>query len=180
MAVSFANLNCNGLRNLTKMDELFTYLKMEKFDVILLQETFWDWPMHEQACKVWDGTIISSFYSDCKRRGVSCLVNKNSNVDIIGLFLSLTFMRRTIPGKGISSLLIYTRKLPIFSIQLLSPETSIPFWTHIWTNTHPFQLQMFLEKASRTLWLIIIWLIYGENSTNSTLHSHGPDGLITH
>ena len=79
---SLASLNCNGLRNHIKRKELFTYFEENKLDILLLQETFWDTTIHDRACREWNGTIVSSFYSTLKRRGVSCLINQNSGITI--------------------------------------------------------------------------------------------------
>ena len=80
--VSLASLNCNGLRNHEKRNELFTYLKKNRYDIVLLQETFWDDSIEKIAMREWDGEIISSNCLDINRRGVTILIRKNSDIDI--------------------------------------------------------------------------------------------------
>ena len=77
-----ASLNCNGLINQGKRRDLFTYLAKNKYDLVLLQETFWDQYIHSLAKLEWDGEICSSFYTISRRRGISCLVRKGSDIDI--------------------------------------------------------------------------------------------------
>lgn len=81
--ISLASLNCNGLRNKEKRSELFSYLKQKRYDIVLLQETFWDDQVHEAARREWGGSVLSSICSEMNRRGVTCLINGNSDIDVV-------------------------------------------------------------------------------------------------
>ena len=76
-----ATLNCNGLRNKEKRVELFTHLSTKRYDVVFLQETFWDKASHDIATREWGGHIHSSFFKDNRRRGVSCLIKKDADIE---------------------------------------------------------------------------------------------------
>ena len=81
--ISLASLNCNGLRKKEKRTELFAYFAKIGFDIILLQGTFFDTSLHMDVCREWQGTVISSTYTENNRRGVTCLIKKNSDIDIV-------------------------------------------------------------------------------------------------
>ena len=81
--ITLACLNCNGLRNNNKRKELFTYCQKRKFDIVCLQETFWNETMHDKAVTEWQGETISSFHPDSLRRGVTCLLRKDSGIEVI-------------------------------------------------------------------------------------------------
>ena len=79
-------MNCNGLRDKEKRTELFKLFVTEKFDVIFLQETFWDVRIEKLAKEEWNGNIYSSLHPDNNRKGVSTLIRKDFEVQIIGSF----------------------------------------------------------------------------------------------
>lgn len=111
-----ACLNCNGLINQDKRRGLFSHVVKNKFDLVLLQETFWDQSIHDQAKLEWDGDILSSFYSPARRRGTSCLIRKGSDIDvhhfepdINGRFLKLSI---TVDGQSFTVFNIYAPNTP--------------------------------------------------------------------
>ena len=55
----------------------------EKYDIIFLQETFWDAPVEVFAKEEWNGNIYSSLHPVDKRKGVSILIRKDCDVQII-------------------------------------------------------------------------------------------------
>ncbi|KAJ8028516.1 hypothetical protein HOLleu_30774 [Holothuria leucospilota] len=81
--ISIASLNCNGLVTKNRRDELFTYCIREKFDIVLLQETFWDKSVHQKAAKEWPGQIFSSFYNIDRSKGVSVLIRRDSDIEVL-------------------------------------------------------------------------------------------------
>ena len=77
-----ATLNTNGLRNTDKRAELFNLLIRKKYDIIFLQETFWNETYYEIAKQEWKGEVISSIYTAGNRRGVSFLIKKDTDIEI--------------------------------------------------------------------------------------------------
>lgn len=77
MAVSLASVNCNGLRDKSKLVNMFSSFSLKKFDIICLQETFWDDYFVDSFVNFkWDGDIYLS-NADNFRKGVAVLFNKN-------------------------------------------------------------------------------------------------------
>ena len=61
MAVSLISINCNGLRTKSKLQNVFSNFNLRKFDIICLQETFWDDNFVTSFVKYqWDGDIYYS------------------------------------------------------------------------------------------------------------------------
>ena len=61
MAVSLISINCNGLRTKSKLQNVFSHFNLRKFDIICLQETFWDDNFIKSYVKYqWDGEIYYS------------------------------------------------------------------------------------------------------------------------
>lgn len=74
--LKIASLNTNGLRNCDKCDKIFGFLQVWNYDVILLQETFWDDNLALYFTGKWDGDIYFSNF-DNNRRGVAILVKND-------------------------------------------------------------------------------------------------------
>ena len=73
----FLSWNVNGLRDLQKMDSVFSIVKNTYANVIFLQETFWDDNFIETYKHKWDGSL---YYNNCRngnRKGVAILFTKN-------------------------------------------------------------------------------------------------------
>ena len=81
--VSLASLNCNGLINSERRHDLFSFCVQKKYDIILLQETFWDTRLHNQASLEWNGHIVSSCYNVQRSKGVCCMTKKDSDIELI-------------------------------------------------------------------------------------------------
>ena len=73
--VLFASLNVNGLRDVNKFKQVCAFCEENCYDIVALQETFWDFNFIENYKKLWSGEIISSF-SDKARQGVAFLVSQ--------------------------------------------------------------------------------------------------------
>ena len=72
------SLNCNGLCDMKKMNCIFSLCKERYYDVVCLQETFWNNALVEKIKRdkvLWDGEI---FYSndEINRKGVAILISK--------------------------------------------------------------------------------------------------------
>jgi len=75
MAFSLVSINCNGLRSVPKLENVFTFFRLRKFDIICVQETFWDDDLVQSMVKnKWDGDIYFTNCNDSKRSaGVAIL-----------------------------------------------------------------------------------------------------------
>lgn len=75
------SLNCNGLRNMDKIKNVFSILEQWNSDIVLLQETFWTDSLMAECEKQWKGKI---FYNNNENRkcGVAILV-KNCWKDVV-------------------------------------------------------------------------------------------------
>ena len=84
MALSLISLNCNGLRSKSKLDNVFTFFRIRKFDVICLQETYWDDTfMTDIVSSKWDGEIYYSNADNTKRsKGVAILFRHGLDVNL--------------------------------------------------------------------------------------------------
>lgn len=71
------SINANGLRDVNKIKSLFITCDIYKWDVLCLQETFWDDAFMNTVKKLWDGDIIYNNYELCNRKGVAIIVRKN-------------------------------------------------------------------------------------------------------
>ena len=87
MSLSVASINCNGLRNKQKIQNIFSYMGSRKFDIICLQETFWDENLINSFVKFnWDGDIFySNFEGDNFCRGVAILFRHEFDCNIISV-----------------------------------------------------------------------------------------------
>ena len=73
--ISIVSFNVNGLRDLSKFQQLCTYCSENYYDVVGLQETFWSEDLIENLSKFWSGQIFHSC-SDIHRQGVAFLISK--------------------------------------------------------------------------------------------------------
>lgn len=89
------SFNCNGLRNIEKVKNVFALLQEWRCDVGLLQETFWTDTILLEIEKLWDGKII---YNNSQQRkcGVAILVSnrlknaiENVEKDDMGRFIKI-------------------------------------------------------------------------------------------
>lgn len=74
--VLFTSWNVNGLRDVHKINKVFTSLNESYVGIACLQETFWDDDFIAKFKHLWDGEIFFNNYSHDKRRGVAILVSK--------------------------------------------------------------------------------------------------------
>ena len=68
--------NINGIHNPVKRKQILTYLKRNRTDICLLQETHLNTKEHEKLGKIWGGQILFSSFSTSSR-GVCILINKH-------------------------------------------------------------------------------------------------------
>ena len=74
--MALLSLNVNGLRNIDKMNSVFTTIKHKHANITFLQETFWDNDFIERYKRLWEGKI---YYNNCpnkNRRGVAILLSQ--------------------------------------------------------------------------------------------------------
>ena len=81
--ISIISLNANGLRNQNKIQSLFTLFNEYKYDIICLQETFWDDNFISYVKTQWSGKLFVSNCTELNRRGVAVLLKKNIDVNVI-------------------------------------------------------------------------------------------------
>ena len=86
MSISLASVNCNGLRNVSKLQNVFSHFQLNKFDIICLQETFWNDDFVNSTVKFnWDGDIFySNFNGEHFSKGVAILFRHNLDCKILG------------------------------------------------------------------------------------------------
>jgi exonuclease III len=87
MSISLASVNCNGLRNVSKLKKVFSHFQLNKFDIICLQETFWNDVFVNSTVKFnWDGDIFySNFNGEYFSKGVAILFRHNLDCKIISV-----------------------------------------------------------------------------------------------
>lgn len=82
MALTIATFNANGMRDLSKVKDIFGLFKSLKLNIICLQETFWDDSfINDYVEELWEGSI---YFANCEtkhRAGVAILISKNTNID---------------------------------------------------------------------------------------------------
>ena len=81
--LSICSLNVRGLRNSTKHNVLFEWLKSKKFDIICLQETYCTTDFVNQFNRHWDGPVFHSCSDSNHSKGVAILINPKQNVTVI-------------------------------------------------------------------------------------------------
>ena len=79
--LTITTVNVNGLRNVSKRNILFDYLKDRKFDIVLLQETHSDYNDEVLWSRQWEGQI-SFNHGPNHTKGVAILTSKKSGIDI--------------------------------------------------------------------------------------------------
>ena len=83
MALSLTSINCNGLRTKSKLKNVFSLFKTKKYDIICVQETFWNDSFVTNFVKhQWDGDILYSNFNT-NRKGVAILFRKNAGINIL-------------------------------------------------------------------------------------------------
>ena len=70
------SLNCRGLGNKVKRQDIFSWLATENADIVLLQDTHWDTNTVQQVQQEWNFTLLSTVF-DTRSRGCAILF-KNS------------------------------------------------------------------------------------------------------
>ena len=76
--INFISFNCNDLSNINKVNCIFALCVERKYDIVCLQETFWNNDFIEKVERdqtIWEGEI---FYSngDNNRQGVAISIGK--------------------------------------------------------------------------------------------------------
>ena len=81
MSISICSLNVNGVRDSKKRSVLFHWLKMQNFDLILLQETHCDVQNEKKWSQEWQGKTFWS-HGNSSSRGVAILIKPNLDIGI--------------------------------------------------------------------------------------------------
>lgn len=77
MVLNIVSLNCNGLKDIDKLQCAFSHFYENHSNiVVLLQETFWSDVLVQQIKEKWNGNIIYSNGPD-GRQGVAVLVSND-------------------------------------------------------------------------------------------------------
>ena len=80
--VRISTLNVRGLKNYAKRIAVFQWIKDNKIDIAVLQETYCGKSFVKKFSKSWDGKVYHSPTDSNHSRGVCVLVNKNSSCKI--------------------------------------------------------------------------------------------------
>ena len=72
--ISFLSVNSQGLRADDKRSSVFTYFTRNRFDIILLQETYWTLDMESKIKSEWKGNVFFNHGTNISR-GVAILVS---------------------------------------------------------------------------------------------------------
>ena len=81
-AVTCLSLNCRGLREYTIRSNLFYWLKRHKYDITMLQETYWTQELSTKMEKEWGGVCLIN-PGTTHSKGTAILFNKSLDLDII-------------------------------------------------------------------------------------------------
>ena len=73
--VNFTSINANGLRDVNKFRQLCAFCSENNYEVVAIQETFWDCKFLEDHKHIWNGIIIAS-NANTARQGVAFLISK--------------------------------------------------------------------------------------------------------
>ena len=83
MTLSIVSINCNGLRNRTNLKNAFMFFSNSSYDIICLQETWWDDDFVNSFVKYqWEGEILFSNSENTRSLGVTFLIRKNLDCEI--------------------------------------------------------------------------------------------------
>ena len=86
--LSIVTYNCRGLNDIIKRQKLFSWFECEKFDVILLQETFCTQQFEKIFKLGWEGFSLLATSDSSHSRGVAILFRSNFDVEIISKYTS--------------------------------------------------------------------------------------------
>ena len=86
--LSIVSYNCRGLNDISKRQKLFSWFECEKFDVILLQETFCTQQSEKMFKSGWKGLSLFANSDSSHSRGVAILFRPNFDIEIISKYTS--------------------------------------------------------------------------------------------
>ena len=75
------SLNCRGLGNTVKRQDIFSWLATEHADIILLKDTHWDANTAQQSQQEWNFTFLSTVF-DTRSRGCAILFKNSFELNI--------------------------------------------------------------------------------------------------
>ena len=78
--------NCRGLNNHSKRRNLFFWLKKQKFDIILLQETYCTAKLEPFFKSDWSGIAVNAISNSSHSRGVSVLLGQGFQGKVLESF----------------------------------------------------------------------------------------------
>ena len=73
--IHFVSLNVRGLRDKLKRSKIFLWLKQQKSDIILLQETYWSTDLEMIIRNEWKGLCLFNHGTN-HSKGVAMLIKK--------------------------------------------------------------------------------------------------------
>ena len=82
---NIVSINVNGLRDVNKFHRLCAYFEQSHYDIIALQETFWDEQFLQDHSNIWQGKIHASFSGNA-RQGVAFLINNKFKQKVSEIF----------------------------------------------------------------------------------------------
>ena len=86
--LSIVTYNCRGLNETVKRQKLFAWFECEKFDVILLQETFCTKQFEKIFKSGWKGFSLLATSDSSHSRGVAILFRSNFDIEITSKYTS--------------------------------------------------------------------------------------------
>ncbi len=84
--MNITTINVRGLNNQTKKDTIFHWLEANRYDIVLLQETFCTKENEQTIFGSWEGKCFHSFSSSSHSKGVSILLSKHFIHKVINVF----------------------------------------------------------------------------------------------
>ena len=80
------SLNVRGIRDNTKRNKIFSWLRAQKTDIVCLQETYWTKELENKVALEWSGPCFFNNGSN-HSKGVSILIKKNVPLEIENVFI---------------------------------------------------------------------------------------------
>ena len=81
--INIATLNVRGLNNGNKRDVIYSWIESNSYDICFLQETFCTLRNSDKFNRGWRGKMFHSHTDSPHSRGVSVLINKNLDCNIV-------------------------------------------------------------------------------------------------
>ena len=82
-SVNIVSLNVRGLHDITKRNAIYRWFKEKKCHICCIQETYCTELNDAQFRKGWSGNVYHSFSDSTHSRGVSVLLSKDFNCNVL-------------------------------------------------------------------------------------------------